>query len=95
MSVNTERMRKYSAGHALSDATLRALPPEEKRRIVEAMGFSPMGANHTYDCPVTLGGSGFRCNCTGEPTLWAGPRDVQEMMGDTWEQRVARRRGER
>ena len=92
MSINIERMRKHSTGSPFSDRQLREFPPEEKRRIIEAMGFTPLGSDHTYDCPRVFD-SGNRCNCAGDPTMWVGPKDVQEMMGDTWEQRVAKRRG--
>lgn len=91
--MNVERMRRYAHRGRIEAEQWADLPPEVKVQIVEAMGFIPMGAAHTYDCPLTIGGSGFRCNCAGEPTGWVGPRDVQVMRGETWEQRVEKRRG--
>ena len=89
--VNVDRMRKYASGDPFSEENLRALPPEQKRAIVEAMGFTPTGAIHTHDCPRNLS-NGYVCQCAGEPTMWVGPKDVQAMMGDTWEQRVEARK---
>jgi hypothetical protein len=90
--MNVGRMRRYAHRGEVDWA---ALPPAEKVAIVEAMGFVPMGASHTYDCPLTIGGPGFICNCVGEPTGWVGPKDAQEMRGETWEQRLAKRRDDR
>lgn len=77
----------------LPDEEWRALRPQTKRRIIEAMGFVPTRAEHTPECPAAIDPVGLRCCCAGEPVMWTGPDDVQTMMGDTYEQRAARRLG--
>lgn len=70
----------------------REVLPEEKVRIIQEMGFTPMRETHQPDCPVTLGGNGLRCNCAPDPTYWSPPDDVLEFRHETWSERLALRR---
>lgn len=90
--MNIERMRRYAHREQIEQEQWKDLPPEVKVKVVEAMGFIPVGSTHTYDCPHAID-PGNICNCVGEPTSWMGPRDVQRHRGETWEQRVASREG--
>jgi hypothetical protein len=69
-------------------AQAKDLPPDVKVRLVEAMGFTPMGDDHDYDC-IGGPGSGFRCNCVPPATVWNGPSDVDVFRKETWEDRLA------
>lgn len=90
-TVDVERMKRYAHRGRIERRDWFDLPPDVKVQIIEAMGFTPMGSDHTYDCPHPWD-SGLVCNCVGDPTVWNGPLDVQEMRGETWEQRLAKRR---
>lgn len=86
-----------SAGDDLPTSTdqlleqAKSLPAEFKIKLVEAMGFKPVGSAHAADCPAMLD-SGNRHNCVPPATMWSAPRDVQEERGETWEQRLQRAR---
>lgn len=67
----------------------RSLPADFKIKLLEAMGFSPVGSDHTADCPHVVD-SGLLCNCVPPATMWSQPRDVLEERGETWEQRRER-----
>lgn len=69
----------------------RDIPPEEKVRIIEEMGFTPMKELHQPDCPMQIGGRGFRCNCVPDPTYWSPPQDVCVLRHETWDERLALR----
>lgn len=90
--MNVDKMRRNAHRGRVETADWRDLPPETKVQIVEAMGFIPMSDDHDRECPAALDPRGFVCQCAGEPTAWVGPTDVQEHRGETWAQRVAKRR---
>jgi hypothetical protein len=74
-------------------AQAKVLPAAIKIKLVEAMGFVPVGLDHQPDCPTMLG-RGNRHNCVPPATQWSAPRDVLEERGETWEQRRRRAHGE-
>jgi hypothetical protein len=67
---------------------LRAMPPAEKVRIIEAMGFSRHGDEHTPDCPANPD-DGLRCICVPDADHYAAPDDVVAFWGQTWDERLA------
>jgi hypothetical protein len=64
----------------------KSLPADFKIKLLEAMGFSPVGSDHTDDCPHNFD-SGLICQCVPPATMWSQPSDVDEARGETWEQR--------
>lgn len=90
--MNIEKMRRNAQRGRVESPDWKTLDPATKVKIVEAMGFVPRRSEHDRECPREIGGSGYICQCVGEPTEWGAPRDVQEFRGETWEQRVAKRR---
>lgn len=64
----------------------KTLPAAQKVELITAMGFSPMGSDHTRDCPYVWD-SGLRCNCVPEATVWTQPCDVDALRGETYEER--------
>lgn len=69
-------------------AQAKDLDPETKVKLVEAMGFVPMGSSHDDDCDSRFGG-GIRCNCVPPATTWHGPTDVDVHRKETWDDRLA------
>jgi hypothetical protein len=70
-------------------AQAKNLPAQLKVDALKAMGFNPVGSDHTAECPYVLD-SGYVCNCVPPATMWAQPKDVDELRGETWEQRRER-----
>lgn len=70
-------------------AQAKALPAEIKVKLLDAMGFRPVGDDHQPDCP-RLWGSGLRCNCVPPAAMWSQPDDVDVFRGETWEQQRAK-----
>jgi hypothetical protein len=71
---------------------VKGLPPETKVSIIKAMGFSPTCDPHTAECPSLYGN---RCNCVPYPTFYTAPDDVIEWAGETWAERLAKRKAEK
>lgn len=97
MQEAAERLHQLFIAHSPNDmdaVVWRDLPAERKVEIIKAMGFSPVGEPHTWDCPGNY--SGNRCNCVPGPTLWSQPNDVLQYRHETWEERrqAARERRE-
>lgn len=67
-------------------------PPEEKVRLIEAMGFTPTYDEHTGDCPAQMDPRGVICICVPSTTFWTPPTDVVEHRHETWAERVAAKR---
>jgi len=77
-----------------SEPVWETLPPAEKVRIVEAMGFTRCGSDHQPDCPASLAPGEYRCQCVRPPDEYGLPPDVATHLGQDWETlRAARRRG--
>lgn len=70
-------------------AQAKSLPAQFKVDMITAMGFTPIGSDHTDSCPYAID-SGLVCNCVPPSTMWAQPNDVDELRGETWEQRRER-----
>lgn len=64
-----------------SEGSLAALDPAEKVRMIEAMGFTPMGSSHQPDCPYALD-AGLVCICVPPATVWNAPDDVLKHRGE-------------
>lgn len=64
-----------------------ALTPLEKLAIVEAMGFSRSGSNHTRDCAYALD-RGNRCTCVPPPDVFDMPDDVARYTHQDWASRL-------
>jgi hypothetical protein len=64
----------------------RALEPADKIAALEAMGFTPIGSSHRYDCPYSID-AGNRCNCVPDPTMWSPPHDVLVYTNQTYDER--------
>jgi hypothetical protein len=77
--------------HMLEDADWGRLAPEEKVRIVEAMGFVAFRDPHQPECPIVWD-SGLLCNCVPPTTTWGPPPDVQVLRKETWEDRTRQAR---
>lgn len=73
--------------HMIEDADWQGLPPEEKVRIIEAMGFTPFRDSHQPECPKVWD-RGLICNCVPPTTVWGPPTDVQVLRKETWEDRL-------
>lgn len=70
----------------------KSLPAEFKIKLLEAMGFTPMGDDHDDDCDRRKYGPGIRCNCVPPATWWNQPKDVDEFRRETWEHRLEKAR---
>lgn len=76
-------------------------PAELKVALVRAMGFTPMRDPHDYSCPQAMADdgeeeeeeTGYLCQCVPPATRWSQPQDVDELRGETWEQRAAKQAG--
>lgn len=69
-------------------------PPEEKVRLITAMGFTPTFDEHNADCPARMDPEGFICICVPSATFWVQPKDVDEFRHETWGERVAARKAQ-
>lgn len=74
---------------ATKDVVWHELPAPEKVKIIEAMGFVPMGDAHEWDCEARWD-TGLRCNCVPPATWWEAPEDVRRHRHETWDERLKR-----
>jgi hypothetical protein len=74
---------------ALSMRHPRRLPATRKVELLREMGFSPVAADHDGDCPAPHVPQ-TPCQCVPPATVWAQPGDVDELLGQTLQQRLAK-----
>ena len=88
--MNTAKMRKAVTRDNTVNVDWRSLSPEMKVEIIESMGFVASFDPHQPDCLAP--GSGLRCNCVPDATVWSPPHDVMALRGETWPERLAKSR---
>lgn len=84
--VDLEDEEEQETGTGGLVALAKDMPADRKVELIKAMGFQPIGSDHTADCPYAVD-PGLICQCVPPATQWAQPRDVDELRGETWEQR--------
>jgi hypothetical protein len=67
---------------------VRALPPERKVELLEAIGMRRTGYGHDFDCQGRNTSS--PCSCVETESTWTHPEGVEEYLGETWEARLER-----
>lgn len=65
----------------------RALPPEQKIELFEALGMRRVGDNHDPDC--TGRNTSAPHNCVPPASTWGHPKDVEAYLREAWEDRLA------
>lgn len=64
----------------------RTFTAEQKVQLIEAMGFTPGGDDHQWDCGYRFD-PGINCNCYPPATVWSQPHDVDVLRKETLEDR--------